>query len=160
MLRIVKAGGLGIVGVALTVLAVILIRGAIEAPGRIDPAPLIERAADYDVLIRRDEWGVPHILGTTDADAAFGVGFAHAEDDYATIEEVAIATRGKLASVKGEKAAVSDYLVHLMRVWATVDARYENDLSAEVRRVIEAYADGVNYYAVSTRTGWCPVSCR
>ena len=148
MLRIVKTGGLGIVGVALTVLAVILIRGAIEAPGRIDPAPLIERAADYDVLIRRDEWGVPHILGTTDADAAFGVGFAHAEDDYATIEEVAIATRGKLASVKGEKAAVSDYLVHLMRVWATVDARYENDLSAEVRRVIEAYADGVNYYAV------------
>ncbi|MEQ8281633.1 MAG: acylase [Parvibaculum sp.] len=148
MLRIVKAGGLGIVGIALTVLAVILIRGAIEAPGRIDPAPLIERAADYDVLIRRDEWGVPHILGTTDADAAFGVGFAHAEDDYATIEEVAIATRGKLASVKGEKAAVSDYLVHLMRVWATVDARYENDLSAEVRRVIEAYADGVNYYAV------------
>ena len=148
MLRIVKTGGLGIVGVALTVLAVILIRGAIEAPGRIDPAPLIERAADYEVLIRRDEWGVPHILGTTDADAAFGVGFAHAEDDYATIEEVAIATRGKLASVKGEKAAVSDYLVHLMRVWATVDARYENDLSAEVRRVIEAYADGVNYYAV------------
>lgn len=147
MLRIVRTGGLGLAGLALAVLAVILVRGAIEAPAGIDPAPLIERAAHYDVLIRRDEWGVPHILGTSDADAAFGVGFAHAEDDYATIEEVAIATRGKLASVKGEKAAVSDYLVHLMRVWETVEARYESDLGADVRRVIEAYADGVNYYA-------------
>ena len=87
MLRIVKTGGMGLAGLALAVLAVILVRGAIEAPARIDPAPLIERAADYDVLIRRDEWGVPHILGTSDADAAFGVGFAHAEDDYATIED-------------------------------------------------------------------------
>ncbi len=147
MLRIVKTGGLGLIGCALAVLAIILVRGAIEAPAPLDPAALIERATDYDVVIRRDEWGVPHVLGKTDADAAFGVGFAHAEDDYATIEEVAIATRGQLASIKGQQAAVSDYLVHLMRVWETVEARYDSDLSPEVRRVIEAYADGVNYYA-------------
>ncbi|MDP2124594.1 MAG: penicillin acylase family protein [Parvibaculum sp.] len=145
MLRIVKTGGLGLIGCALAVLAIILVRGAIEAPAPLDPAALIERATDYDVVIRRDEWGVPHVLGKTDADAAFGVGFAHAEDDYATIEEVAIATRGQLASIKGQQAAVSDYLVHLMRVWETVEARYDSDLSPEVRRVIEAYADGVNY---------------
>lgn len=147
MLRIVKTGGLGLIGCALAVLAIILVRGAIEAPAPLDPAALIKRATDYDVVIRRDEWGVPHVLGKTDADAAFGVGFAHAEDDYATIEEVAIATRGQLASIKGQQAAVNDYLVHLMRVWETVEARYDSDLSPEVRRVIEAYADGVNYYA-------------
>src|SRR5690606_31309236 len=45
-----------------------------------------------------------------------------------------------------ERAAVSDYLVNLMGIWETVDARYESDLSPEVRKVIEAYADGVNYY--------------
>lgn len=147
VLRIVKTGGLGLVGLALAVLAVILVRGAIEAPGAFDTTPLIERATAYDTVIRRDEWGTPHILGKTDADAAFGVAFAHAEDDYATIEEVAIATRGQLASVKGEAAAVSDYLVHLMGVWEAVDAGYESKLSPEVRRVVEAYADGINYYA-------------
>ena len=147
MLRILKTGVSGLAGIALTVLAIVLVRAAIEAPAPLDPAPLMARAAGYDAVIRRDEWGVPHILGKTDADAAFGVGFAHAEDDYATIEEVAIATRGTLAAVKGTEAAVTDYLVHLMRIWETVDTRYESDLSPEVRRVIEAYADGVNYYA-------------
>lgn len=147
MLRYAKTGILGVFGLVLTVLAVILVRGAIEAPLPADPAPLIAKAETYDVTIERDEWGVPHIFGKRDADVAFGIGFAHSEDDFATIQEVLIATRGQLASVKGERAAVSDYLVNLMGIWETVDARYESDLSPEVRVVIEAYADGVNYYA-------------
>jgi penicillin amidase/acyl-homoserine-lactone acylase len=147
VLRYAKTGVLGILGLALTVLAVILIRGAIEAPSSTAAAPLIAKADTYDATIERDEWGVPHIFGKRDADVAFGIGYAHSEDDFATIQEVLIATRGKLASVKGERAAVSDYLVNLMAIWETVDARYESDLSPEVRKVIEAYADGVNYYA-------------
>ncbi|MDP1627533.1 acylase [Parvibaculum sp.] len=147
MLRIIKTGFLGLSGLALIVLAVVLARAVLEAPAVADPAPMIAKAADYDVVIKRDNWGVPHIFGKRDADVAFGLGFAHSEDDFATIQEVAIATRGELASVKGQKAAITDYLVNLMGVWATVDARYESDLSPEVRRVIEAYADGVNYYA-------------
>ena len=147
MLRYAKTGILGVFGLVLTVLAVILVRGAIEAPLPADPAPLIAKAETYDVTIERDEWGVPHIFGKRDADVAFGIGFAHSEDDFATIQEVLIATRGQLASVKGERAAVSDYLVNLMGIWETVDTRYESDLSPEVRVVIEAYADGVNYYA-------------
>ena len=147
MLRYAKTGILGVFGLVLTVLAVILVRGAIEAPSLADPAPLIAKAETYDATIDRDEWGVPHIFGKRDADVAFGIGYAHSEDDFATIQEVLIATRGELASVKGERAAVSDYLVRLMGIWETVDARYESDLSPEVRTVIEAYADGVNYYA-------------
>lgn len=147
MLRYAKTGVLGILGLALTVLAVILVRGAIEAPSPTDPAPLIAKADSYDATIERDEWGVPHVFGKRDADVSFGIGYAHSEDDFATIQDVLIATRGKLASVKGERAAVSDYLVNLMGIWETVDARYESDLSPEVREVIEAYADGVNYYA-------------
>lgn len=147
VLRIIKTGFLRLAGLALIVLAVVLARGVLEAPAAADPAPLIAKAADYDAVIKRDNWGVPHIFGKRDADVAFGLGFAHSEDDFATIQEVAIATRGELASVKGEKAAITDYLVNLMGVWETVDARYESDLSPEVRSVIEAYADGVNYYA-------------
>lgn len=146
MLRYAKTGLLGLAGLLLTVLTVVLIRGAIEAPSPTDPAPLISRAENYDAIIERDDWGVPHVFGKRDADVAFGIGYAHSEDDFATIQDVLIATRGKLASVKGERAAVSDYLVNLMGIWETVDARYESDLSPEVRKVIEAYADGVNYY--------------
>ncbi|HXM45366.1 MAG TPA: penicillin acylase family protein, partial [Bryobacteraceae bacterium] len=48
---------------------------------------------------------------------------------------------------EGPKAAVTDYLVRLFRVWETVDAKYDTDLPPDLRRVLEAYADGVNYYA-------------
>ena len=146
MLRIVKTGLFGLTGLLTVVLAVILVRGAIEARPA-DPAPFLARAAEYDATIKRDEWGVPHIFGKRNADAAFSIGYAHSEDDFATIQEVLIATRGHLAAVKGERAAVTDYLVNLMGVWETVDKRYESDLSPEVREVIEAYSDGVNYYA-------------
>ena len=72
---------LGLVaGVALTV----LIADQVTAPRKADLTPLIEKARAYDVVIRRDRFGVPHILGKTDADAAFGLAFAHAEDDFET----------------------------------------------------------------------------
>lgn len=147
MLRIAKTGLFGLVAIAMAVVAIILARGAIEAPPAADPAPLIARAADFDVTIKRDEWGVPHVYGRRDADVAFGIGYAHSEDDFATIQDVLIATRGQLAAVKGERAAVSDYLVNLMGIWQTIEANYESGLTPEVRAVIEAYADGVNYYA-------------
>jgi len=101
----------------------------------------------YDVRILRDTWGVPHIFGRTDADAAFGLAYAHAEDDFKTSQFVLMAVNGRLASVIGKKGAGNDYLVQLMRLWDTVNARYETDLSPETRALCEAYADGVNYYA-------------
>ena len=58
-----------------------------------------------------------------------------------------LAARGMLASKIGYNGAVTDYLVHLFRVRETVDAHYAHDIPADVRRVLEAYADGVNYYA-------------
>lgn len=146
-MRVLKTGLLGLFALFFVVLAVILIRGALETPAAADPAPFIERAEAFNALIERDEWGVPHVTGERNVDVAFGIGYAHSEDDFATIQEVVIATRGKLAAVKGEEAAITDYLVNLMGIWETIEARYETDLSPEVRAVIEAYADGVNYYA-------------
>jgi len=48
---------------------------------------LAQAATNYDVEIIRDNWGVPHIFGVTDNDAAFGLAYAHAEDDFETIQE-------------------------------------------------------------------------
>lgn len=111
-----------------------------------DRAALIARARAYDVHIRRDEWGVPHIKGPTDPDVAFGFAYAHAEDDFATIAETVFTVRGQLAAQIGPKGAPTDYLVRLFKVRETIDAQYDRDLSPDTRRVLQAYADGLNYY--------------
>ena len=58
-------------------------------------------AEDYDVTIYRDTWGVPHIFGPTDSDVAFGLAYAHAEDDLENIEFSLLAAQGIMASYKG-----------------------------------------------------------
>jgi len=146
-MRYVKIGAVALASLLLAAAAFIVAADRLGQPSPPDRAALMAKAAQYDVRIKRDTYGVPHIFGATDADVAFGLGFAHSEDDFATIQEVAIATRGELAAIRGPEAAVTDYLVRLMRVWETVEARYESDLPADVRAVMEAYADGVNSYA-------------
>lgn len=101
----------------------------------------------YNVKILRDTWGVPHIFGKSDADTAFGLAYAHAEDDMPTIIEALRAGRGQMAAVQGKDGAPIDYMVNLLRVWDDVDEKYETDLSPQTRRICEAYADGLNYYA-------------
>src|SRR3546814_227250 len=80
MLRRILLGFLALVVVAAVSLAVWEPLTA-EAP----PAPTFKPA---DVRIARDAFGGPHIFGRTDADVAYGVAFAHAEDDFSTLQEV------------------------------------------------------------------------
>ena len=148
-MTLVRKFGLGVGGlVVLTVLGLVamIVADHLSQPTPPDPQTLLAKAAHYHVRIRRDTWGVPHVLGATDADVAFGLAYAHSEDDFATIQEVALATRGTLAAVKGPSGATTDYLVRLMRVWPTVEAGYPR-LPADLRAVLEAYADGINAYA-------------
>ena len=112
-----------------------------------DLGPFLARARDYDVTIARDAWGVPTVLGPRDVDGAFGLAYAHGEDDWETIQTVLLATRGRLAERDGPKAVPTDVVVHLLKVWETVDAGYATRLSPEVRALVEAYADGLNAYA-------------
>ena len=101
----------------------------------------------YQVRILRDKWGVPHLFGKRDADVAFGLAFAHAEDDFATIQGSLLAARGRLAEVYGRDAAPNDYMVHLFRVQKWVDEKYDTDLSPATRALCEGYANGLNYFA-------------
>src|SRR5215475_11791191 len=146
-MRFVRYGALALVAIVIVGLVGIILADRLAQPSPPDPATLIAKAAHYDVRIRRDTWGVPHILGKTDADVAFGLGFAHSEDDFATIQDVVLATRGTLAAANGPSGATTDYLVRVFRVWENINARYRTDLPPDLRRVVEAYADGVNYYA-------------
>lgn len=106
-----------------------------------------EPAARHDAVIRRDRWGVPHVKGRTDADAAFGLAYAHAEDDFETLEQVMAGTRGRLGELTGAKGAAQDYVYHLLGTRADTNAGYETKLSPRLRVVVEAYADGLNLYA-------------
>jgi penicillin amidase/acyl-homoserine-lactone acylase len=143
MIRILS--GLG--GLALVVLAGA--GGFLWDPLPATPAPavLAATAEGYDAEILRDEYGVPHIRGARDRDASFGLAYAHAEDDFETIQEVVAVTRGRLARYRGKDAAPADYLVSLLGVWETIDARYERDVPEDVKAVAEAYAAGLNLYA-------------
>jgi penicillin amidase/acyl-homoserine-lactone acylase len=113
------------------------------------PAPEVPTTGEdnYDVRILRDSWGVPHIYGKTDADVAYGLAYAHCEDDFATIQDSLLAMRADLAAVRGPDAVPIDYFVKLFRFREIVAEKYETDLSPETRAICRAYADGCNLYA-------------
>jgi len=134
--------------IAAVILVILLAAAAyVFWPETADLDDLVDAGAAYDARILRDEWGVPHIFGKTDADVAYGLAYAHAEDDFLTIQQTMLAARGKLATMYGLDATPNDYMVHLLRIWDVVDAAYAEDLSPEVRAICDAYADGLNRYA-------------
>ena len=100
----------------------------------------------YNVTILRDTWGVPHIFGTTDADAAYGLAYAHAEDDFDTIQLALAAARGQIGPIGGAELAPNDFLVQLLRIPEVVAEGYPT-LAPETRALVEGYADGLNHYA-------------
>ena len=76
------------------------------------PSPPRPDQATFDqaerVRIVRDTFGVPHVFGKTDADAAFGLAYAHAEDDFATLQGVLAAGTGRLSLLKLSKVALGN----------------------------------------------------
>ncbi len=116
-----------------------------------DTRPVLAAAAKYDATVIRDRFGVPHITGRRDADAAFGLGFAHAEDDFATIQRAFLAARGRLATLDGSGATENDYFVQVLGIWDAIATRYASDLSAETRALLDGYSAGGNLYAAQHR---------
>ena len=101
----------------------------------------------WEAEIERDIWGVPHIKGVEDADAAYGLGYAMAEDTWKVIEAMIPYYRGNAGSFFGPDAAKQDYIVHWLGLWDDLDLRYESDLKPETREYVEAYAAGITRYA-------------
>lgn len=106
------------------------------------------REQAYDVTIRRDKWGIPHILGARDRDVSFGVAWAHAEDALEDTETLIRTVKG-MAAAQGAEGAPSDWLLAAMeshtlakQAWAESE-----QLSPQVRAYLEGYADGLNYFA-------------
>ena len=107
----------------------------------------LELNKNYDVVIERDHLGVPHIIGERDVDAAFGFAYAQAEDNWQIIHDSIPFYRGTNAAINGKDAATIDFLIHWLGIWEDLDAGYETELKPETRAYIEAFADGINFYA-------------
>lgn len=97
------------------------------------------------MTITRDNWGIPHIHGKTDADAVFGMVYAQAEDDFNRVETNYINAMGRMAEVEGEGAVIRDLRMKLFIDPDSMKAQYATS-PAWLKRLMDAYADGLNYY--------------
>ncbi len=104
-----------------------------------------QRAHADNVTIIRDDFGVPHIYGKTDADAVFGLLYAQCEDDFNRVERNYIWATGRLAEVEGEEAIFSDLRARLYMTVDEAKAAY-NAAPDWIKKLCDAFADGVNYY--------------
>ena len=99
-----------------------------------------------DVTIVRDKWGVPHIFGKTDADVAYGLAWANAEDDFFTMQELVISGKGLAGKLMGVEGAERDFFSHSIGYRERVEQDFKL-LSPEYVRYLEGYCQGINAYA-------------
>ncbi len=99
-----------------------------------------------NITIVRDKWGVPHIYGLTDKEAAYGLAWAHAEDDFQTIQKTFLPTKGMLGRLEGIEGAILDFAVELLRSRKVAEKELKN-LSPEGLNIIYGYLEGLNAYA-------------
>ncbi|MES2136410.1 MAG: penicillin acylase family protein [Pseudomonadota bacterium] len=103
------------------------------------------RAEASRVTITRDDWGIAHIHGRTDADAVFGMIYAQAEDDFPRIEANYLTSLGRTAEAEGEKAIWQDLRARLYVSEGELKADYARSPVA-MRRLMNAWANGLNYF--------------
>jgi acyl-homoserine-lactone acylase len=105
--------------------------------GQIDPSR---------ITIARDSFGVPHVFAPTDPEVAYGIAWAHAEDDFETLQLVALSGKSLVGTALGKKGAEADYVIQLLRIRQTVEDQWQT-LSPDFIRLIEGYVAGLNAYA-------------
>ena len=111
--------------------------------------PVSDNIDPSQIDIVRDAYGVPHIFAKTDPEVAYGLAWAHAEDDFRTIQLCFLASKSMLGQQIGRDGATVDYVVHLLRLRELVDQYYEKDVSEAYKTVLQGYCDGLNAYADS-----------
>ncbi len=112
-------------------------------PPRSDAAKLEQQA--QRVTIIRDDWGIAHVYGKTDADAVFGMIYAQAEDDFNRVETNYINAMGRLAEAEGEKAIYQDLRMKLFIDPDEMKTLYESSPDW-LKQLMNAWADGLNFY--------------
>ena len=86
-------------------------------------AEALQKAKNYEAIVTRDIWGVPHIEGKTDADVAFGIAYAHAEDDIKNLIANMALYRAQMGLKEGFDGAITDYLIKTLEIRERVTSR-------------------------------------
>jgi acyl-homoserine-lactone acylase len=97
------------------------------------------------VNIIRDNWGIPHIYGKSDADAVFGLLYAQCEDDFKRVEMNYIEKLGRMSEIKGEASLYDDLQIKLLIDTTDAIADY-NKAEPWMKKLLNSYADGINFY--------------
>lgn len=97
------------------------------------------------VQIYRNDYGIPHIIGKSDADVFFGIGYAHAQDRLWQMDIARRAGQGKLAEIFGKRALEFDIFMRAVSI-DDIAAKLAKSISGESRTCLEAYTKGVNAY--------------
>ncbi|HEX2684009.1 MAG TPA: penicillin acylase family protein [Ferruginibacter sp.] len=100
--------------------------------------------ANIDIV--RDQYGVPHIFAKTDAEVAYGLAWANAEDDFKSMQEIILPVKNLMARVQGKKGAAGDYAFALFRCREITEEKW-NTLSPAFLKLIDGYLQGLNNYA-------------
>ena len=126
-------------------LLLLVVTSACTTTSRTDPERARWSAHADAVTIARDDWGIAHVRGETDADAVFGMIYAQAEDDFNRIETNYLTNLGRLAEAEGEGAIWKDLRARLYVDPAELRAHYAASPDW-LKRLMNAWADGLNHY--------------
>ncbi len=98
------------------------------------------------INIARDGYGVPHIFAPTDPEVAYGLAWAHSEDDFSTIQTLLLTGKGKLATYLGKKGAPIDFVVGLLNTKEIVKAQM-SQFDPKFLQLVRGYLMGLEAYA-------------
>ena len=97
------------------------------------------------ITIARDSYGVPHIFAPTDPEVAYGLAWAHSEDDFKTIQTLILTGKGKLSTYMGKEGAPVDFVFGLLNTRATVDQQIKS-MDPKFIQLLQGYLMGLQAY--------------
>ena len=145
---------MGLRSTVLRIVGVLIALALLPALAHAEPEAARWKREAAAVTIVRDDWGIAHAHGHTDADAVFGMIYAQAEDDFSRIEANYLTNLGRTAQADGEAAVWADLRQRLYINDADLKARYAAS-PGWLRALMDAWADGLNYY-LATHPGVHP----
>jgi acyl-homoserine-lactone acylase len=128
-----------------TTLRSLLTATLLLAPVALSAQPAQWKKQAARVTIIRDQWGIAHVYGKSDADAVFGMVYAQAEDDFNRVETNYITAMGRTSEVEGEGALWRDLRMKLFIDTLDMKAKYAES-PAWLKALMNSFADGLNYY--------------
>ena len=101
------------------------------------------------ITIARDSFGIPHIFAKTDAEVAYGLAYANAEDAFQETQNLTYVGKGYMGRANGIDGAKADFFIHAIAARKLVDEHFDSDLSPEFKKYIDGFVQGVNAYAAA-----------